>query len=129
MSYLGLTNVKWSFQCKNFLPLLMEGRDRNGCAPPEGCFPALEARAAAWQDEERREGIGHDRVQIRGDPYPGVHHGNRGRRGCAERDGHGHRASRTLRSGPAPSAPRQGGKGRPSVLLHFDGAADVCRGG
>ena len=44
-------------------------------------------------------------------------------------DGHGDRTSRTVRSGAASSAPGQGGQGRPSVLLHPDGAADVRRRG
>ncbi len=47
-------------------------------------------------------------------PYPGLDHGHRGRRGRAERDGHGHRASRALRPGPAPPAPRQGGERQPT---------------
>ncbi len=66
----------------------------------------LARRAAARTHERRREGRDHGRIPARRNRRAGIDHGDRGWRGCCQRQHHGDRTRRTFRAVAAPSIAR-----------------------
>ena len=96
-----------------------EGRARRCTSTSRSeVFPQLWRRAAARPPARRREGSRDGALQARRDPDSGLDHGDRGRRGRAERHRDGDRAGRALRPGAAAPASRARGPRRGAELLH-----------
>ena len=81
-------------------------------------FPGYRGRPDARPARLRRKGVGDAALQGRRDQDPGFDHGDRGRRGRAERDRDGGRAGRALRPGAAAPASRACRPRRGAELLH-----------
>ncbi len=104
-------------------------RPRRGRSPPRGPHQALRRarRAGAWQACRQGEGSRDGGVRLGRALDPGLDHRHRGRRRCAERLDHDHRACRALRARPAASAARPRRTGRQGVRPASCSTASLCR--